>query len=615
MDSLVNFHFIRPIWFLALIPLLALIFFLWNKKSNATGLESYINNTFLDHLTLKQQKTSSRLPVIFLFIIWFLVITALAGPTWKKIPQPVHSAQSAVVIILDLSPSMMAEDTKPSRIIRAHLKVQDLLSRRKDGLTALIVYAGEAHIVTPLTDDTRTIANLLPTLVPGILPIPGSNTEMAIKMASDLVTASGLTKASILLITDGVNKNAISSIKQSLNKSLQLTILGIGTNDGAPIPNSGDFLKDADGKTIIAKRNSVAMEALAKSVDGFYLPMQSTAADIDFFYQQLNSQFNKNTVLDNKNRKFDSWYEFAPTLLLIIIPFLALIFRRGLILSVFIVLGSVSLLTPMNAQASVWDYLWKNENQRAAESYSNQEYSEAAEQFKNPKWKGSALYENKDYEDALNEFLKDDSAIGDYNRGNALAQLQRYDDAISAYDEALSKDSTLEAAKKNKQIVEELKKQSKEQEQNQKNQEDNSDSSENNEQQESESQESQESNNQNSESDQQNTDDESQSEDASQQDQTNQDANEQDKQEDLNSKNEKDNENNEENKGQAQQESKLDNNLSPEEQQALEQWLRKVPDDPSGLLKRKFNYEYNKRRRLYQEGKWDLPDNNAHQRY
>ncbi len=624
MDWFNHFHFLRPLWFLALLPLVWLGYGLWAQRSHNTGLENYINPLLLPHLTLKEQTKISRLPLVSLFILWLIAVLALAGPTWKQIPQPLAISESAVVVLLDLSPSMRAEDIKPSRIVRAHLKIQDLLSQRKDGLTALIVYAGEAYVVTPLTDDINTIANLLPTLKPGILPLPGSNTEMAISLANDLVNASGLPKAAILLITDDIDENAASEIKRALPNTTSLTILGVGSESGAPIPNDGDFLKDRDGNTIIAKRNSDIMQKIALANNGDYLPMQADTSDIEFFYQKLERQFNQSSQNDEQQRHYDRWDEFAPTLLVLFTPLFALLFRRGLVISIATISIGCMSIAPNNAHASWWGSLWKNNDQRGGELYQQQDYADAAKIFKDSQWKGSAHYKNNEYETALKSFSKDDSAIGYYNRGNALAQLQRFDEAIAAYDQALKQKSDFEAAKKNKKIIEDLKKEQEQQKQKENQSQESNTSSDNQQGKQSDPQDknNQDQNSQNQDNNQTNENSEQQSKPQNSQNSENQnnsaqqrekDSEKQEKQNNAQQNQEKTSKAENQDKGQLAKNSY--ENLSKEEQQALQQWLRKVPDDPSGLLRRKFEYEYRKRRQQYQQGEWQLPENNAHLRY
>lgn len=622
MDNLANFHFLRPLWFLALIPLIWLAYHLLQQHGRNSGLENHINPRLLDHLIVERQTSKLSLTMLGMLMAWFIAIFILAGPSWKQLPQPLLQSESAVIIALDLSPSMRAEDNKPSRIIRAQLKIQDVLSQRKEGLTALIVYAGEAHVVTPFTDDSKTISNLLLSLQPGILPVPGSNTEMAIRLAMDLVAQAKLNKASILLVSDAVDPVAADAIANELSSNIQLTLLGIGTEAGATIPNKGDFLKDDKGNIIIAKRNSAVMQALADKVNGYYLPMQNDGSDIDLYQSLLEDFFANSQGLENRERQYDRWHEFGPTLLLILLPLLACFYRRGLLLNILAIgLTANMLILPSEANASAWDWLWKNQNQRAHSAYDNENYEDAAKEFNHKQWKGSALYKSGDYDGALDLFQEDSTAIGDYNRGNALAKLQRYENAIAAYEQALAKDENLEAARKNKALLESLLKDQQQQNSTDSTADDNSQS----ETQDSQQQSSQEKDSTVQGQSEQESPDSSLGKQQEQQDQRqepNQDAS---RDEQANAEENKPEQSQQQDKGGkpstneeksvVEDTSEALQGLSAEERQALDQWLRKIPDDPSGLLREKFEYEYQKRRRLYQEGKWQLPENNAHQRY
>jgi len=530
----------------------------------------------------------------------------LAGPTWQKIPQGVFQNNSALIIALDLSPSMRAEDNTPSRIRRAHLKIQSLLERRQEGLTALLAYAGEAHIVSPFTDDTNTISNLLPTLVPGLLPIPGSNTEMAISLAAQQLDSSGIAKASLLLVTDGVSANALETINQQWDQRLNLTILGLGTDSGATIPsNDGGYLRDTQGEFILAKRDSTTLKKLASLSDGYYLPLQANDSDIDFIEQVIERDFLafNNALQANNNTDYDQWYEFGPMLLLLSLPFLALAFRRGWLLCVFFASSSILFLNPQTAHASLWDNLWSTKDQQAYKAWQAEDYEKAAELFNDKKWQGSAAYNNNDFEAAVEAFKDDNSATGYYNQGNALAKSGEVEKAISAYEQALKLNPEFTEAQKNKQFLEQQQKRQEEQQQN--NEQSDSQSSQNNQQQNDSSDNRDENNNsqQDQEESQNNKPRKEDGEPAEDNTDTTAETNEQKE------------ETQEQNSAQESGEISLPDDLTQEEQQAMRQWLRKIPDDPSGLLRRKFEYEFNQRRQLYQQGKWALPDNNAHERY
>ncbi|MFT6202024.1 MAG: Ca-activated chloride channel family protein [Candidatus Endobugula sp.] len=631
MDELNTFHFIRPLWLLLIPVLLLLTYWLSKQGQQRTGFEHCIDASLLKYITTGNELTANtqRRTVTPMYILltgaWMMTCIILAGPTWQQLPQPLQKSKQAMVIILDLSPSMRAEDNKPSRIVRARLKIKDLLSQRKDGLTALIVYAGESHIVTPLTDDTKTIDNLLSTLNPGLLPIPGSNIEMAIESAAQLVKDAAISDASYVLLTDGIDPRAVSAIKKTLNAQSQHTlfIIGVGTPAGAPIPQTTSdgqqgFLRDKSGSIINAPRNDDVLQQVASTTNGHYLPLQANDTDINFILSTIEQGITQSTQQaagnNEQSRTMDQWAEFGPMLLLLCLPFFALMFRRGWLLSVLLI--ALPMTMPEPAYALSWDDLLLNKDQQAKQAFDNEDYSASGKLFTendNHQWQGSAAYKNQDYQAAADAFAKGDTATDDYNRGNALSQLQRFDEAITAYDSALEKDPTLEDAQKNKALVKKIK----EQQEKQKKQDKGKEGENGDDQQEQKDGEKKE---EQGEESQQDSSEKQQGEESQEQEQQKEKPSE-----------EQNKEQNEEQasaqKDAAQEDKESHENgeptdplsafdqLSTEEQQELEQWLQKIPDDPSGLLRRKFKYEFEKRRQLYQSGKWDLPDNNAHERY
>jgi len=637
MDELNIFHFIRPLWLLLIPVLLPLTYWLSKQGQQRTGFEHWVDASLLKYITTGNELTANtqRRTITPMYILlagaWTMICIVLAGPTWQQLPQPLQKSEQAMVIILDLSPSMRAEDNKPSRIVRARLKIKDLLSQRKDGLTALIVYAGESHIVTPLTDDTKTIDNLLSTLSPGLLPIPGSNIEMAIESATQLVKDAAISDASYVLLTDGIDPRAVSTIETTLNAQSRHTlfIIGVGTPAGAPIPQTTSdgqqgFLRDKSGTIINAQRNDDVLQRVVSATNGHYLPLQANDSDINFILSTIEQGITRSTQQaagnNQSSRTIDQWAEFGPMLLLLCLPFFALMFRRGWLLSVLLI--ALPMTMPEPAYALSWDDLLLNKDQQAKQAFDNEDYSAAEKLFTendNHQWQGSAAYKNQDYQAAADAFAKGDTATDDYNRGNALSQLQRFDEAITAYDSALEKDPTLEDAQKNKALVKKIK----EQQEKQKKQEKDKEGENSDDQQEQEDRKKKE---EQGDSSQQDSSEKQQGEES--QDQESQQQKEKQSEEQKKEQNKEQNEEQASAQKDATQEDKESpgngeptdplsafDQLSTEEQQELEQWLQKIPDDPSGLLRRKFKYEYNKRLQLYQSGKWDFPDNSAHERY
>jgi Ca-activated chloride channel homolog len=646
-------HFLRPLWLLALVPLVPLILLLWRQRKSAGQWQHLIAPHLLPFLLEgKTVKTPGHYLWILLFA-WILSVIALAGPSWKKAPVAVEKNDKALVILLDLSPSMLTEDIKPSRVIRARLKIADLLRERPDGQTALLVYAADAHVVTPLTDDAKTINNLLPMLSPKLMPAQGSNTEAAVTRAIKLLQDAGLQQGDLLLITDGVESVAQKTINDLLkqNPGIRLSILGVGGKEPAPIPsNNGGFVRDRSNNIVTSYLDADSLRRFAENNGGRYKTLTSDVNEIKIFTQLANMEMpgvSKKEPGQKSNRQFDQWTDEGHWLVFLLLPVIAYAFRRGVLFS--LVLLPFLLSTPETTYAFGWDELWKNKDQRAYEKFQAEKAAEAAKEFTRPDWQASADYQAGNYADAATKFSKQDTASGHYNRGNALAKSGNLEEAIKAYDKALSLDSDLEDAKKNRKIVEDALKKQKEQskDQNQNQKQDQKQDQEKNENQQNSKQENSEQQNQNqkqeNQSQQQNQDQQSadpkqnssqgQGSSAPSQamNESNQSSEGQESQ--LNSHTsssagspisqnmqsssaESGEEKSEEQKAEdakAIAEMQKDG-LTEEERKNLEQWLRRVQDDPSGLLRRKFEYEYRKQQSEKYRGTWESPENEADER-
>ena len=609
-----NFHFLRPLWLLAIIPAGLLSYYFWQQKSSSANWHGAINTNLLDHLIDSGSSKATRWPWIVLLLCWLLSALALAGPAWKKLPQPVLKNQDVLIIVLDLTLSMLAEDVKPSRHIRAQYKVLDVLKRREEGLTALIAYSGDAHVVSPLTDDSSTIENLATALSPEMMPVFGSNPAAALRQAQQLFDNAKINNGRILLITDGVTTDDVEDIDDDLRRNgFELSILGVGTPDGAPIPATQGFLKDNQGKIVVPQLKRAPMEQLAELNNGRYTDAAIDDADIEFLLAKGATDLEENSVLTE--REFDQWHDRGPLIALLLLPLSLLGFRRGWLL----LLPFWISFQPQTSYALSWDDLWLRADQQAAKTLEKGDAKAAADQFKNAQWRGAANYQSGNFEQAAKNFSSGDSAESFFNQGNALAKAGKLDDAIAAYQQALEKDPSFEDAQFNKSLVEEIKQQQ-EEEQQQQSGDQNSDQQESGEQNKSESQSEQPSDQQSGqesaqESEQQDSNQQSENEseqnDSQQSDQNSDNQNtkqnspdeieqqsaaeEQEQNKETQQATQSDNESEQERDQRQQLEQASTDPLEQQKQQAMEQWLRKIPDDPSGLLRRKFNYEYRAR--------------------
>ncbi|WP_257291927.1 VWA domain-containing protein, partial [Endozoicomonas sp. ONNA1] len=462
MSELISqFHFLRPLWLLAFIPCLILLTAFWRQQQQTGDWKRVIAPELLQHLTQGHSEKQSRLPFYLLLAVWTLAVLALAGPTWQKIPTPVNKSLQPLVVVVDMSYKMYAEDDKPDRLSRTRYKLLDLFNMRKDGLSALVAFAGSAHTVAPLTDDNRTLANLVPALSPKIMPEQGDNPIDGIEQALELLAQGAGEAGDILLITDHIPDTQVSKIRSLLQKSgSTLSILGIGSEKGAPISlPGGGFLKDKQGTIIVPKKDRQQLRHLAQSTGGTYADM--TLDDSDLKAVLPKAGLNDNSV--KVETQFDQWQDAGFWLVLLLLPLALSGFRKGW-LTVFLL---ATIIPSPPAQAVEWNSLWHNDNQQAMEALNNQKPEQAAEKFTRLDWKGEALYQAGKYEEAASEFARSNTAKGFYNQGNALARAGKLDEAEAAYDKALELNPGMEDAIANKKLIEDLKKQQQQQQQQQ----------------------------------------------------------------------------------------------------------------------------------------------------
>ena len=580
MASSADFHFLRPLWFLGLIPaVLVLALFQWRKRS-AGNWAQIINPALLPFLmqgeTGKKRHSTAWL-ITGLALVWLLSCISLAGPTWQQLPQPVHKEDSALIVVFDLSPSMLAEDIKPSRLVRARYKLIDILKKRREGFTALVVYGGEAHTVSPLTEDSNTIISLVPILHPTLLPEYGSNTEEAIEIALELAINGGYEQADILLITDGVARSAFGTIQSMVSQAgkFRLSILGVGTDQGAPIPlGDGGFVKDSRGAILIPKLGASSLQALSSAQGGNYQTITAGDSDIEQILAVTEQLFPDATR--ELDRSFDLWDDQGYWLAILLLPALLLIFRKGAVVTLVF---APLMFSSHPVEALDWKDLWQTPDQQGAQALEDGDLEAAQSLFNDSQWRGSAAYKAGNYDQAIDDYLGAETADAHYNRGNSLAKSGDLEGAIGAYNQALKQLPEMEDAAANRDLVEKLKEQQEESSEQQDQDQEKKD-------QDKKDQQDQDQNQQQEDGDPQPSDSSDEQQEQDQQDQQPEET-EQEKEE----------------REQAEQEEKEQQEEAQAEpteeekqaQQEIEQMLRRVPDDPGGLLRAKFRYQSRQR--------------------
>jgi len=324
-----NFHFLRPWWLLMLIPLALVIWKLHHDRSTGDNWKNVCDQHLLPHLMIHYHSKRSILVTSLLTIAGFIAIFSLAGPTWSRIEQPVFRSQTARVIALNLAQSMYAKDLSPNRLTRTKYKVLDLLKHFRDGQTGMIAFTQEPFVVSPLTQDTQTIAAMIPTLSPNIMPIAGSHISSALTKSKQLMEQAGVRKGTIFLFTDHAPSQEDMAIAKHLHQQgFTLAVLGTGTKQGGPITSpQGGFLTNDQGQTIIAQLPTQQLKLLSQNGGGRYATFTNDNQDIDYLIDASPSA--SITAAKKTKATTDRWHDQGRLFILLLLPLALLAFRKG----------------------------------------------------------------------------------------------------------------------------------------------------------------------------------------------------------------------------------------------------------------------------------------------
>lgn len=593
-----GFHFLYPhgLWLLLLLPLLWA--WVWRQRKNQSGWSGVVDPALAPFVLTGRERRKSLLPLLAFSLLAIVGILALAGPAWVKKEVPVFREQQPLVVAMDLSSSMYVQDVSPSRLEQARFKLIDLLQTRKGGQTGLVVFAGDAFAVSPLTDDVKTIEAQMRNLTPEIMPVQGSFLSLAIARSVTLLEQAGAKAGNILLMADGLSDSAQAqeAALAAVSKGFAVSVLGFGTEAGAPIPlREGGFLTDAKGQVVVPQLNPASLTALAQAGNGVFVQAGIGDQDINRLSAQWAARSADSALLAGGNRQVDTWVNEGIWLVLLLLPLVAVLFRRGW-LAVF---ALVMILPPGgDVQAAGWADLWQTHDQQAQAALQAGQAKEASQLFVNPDWKAAAAYRSGDYTQAETLYANSTSPDGLYNYGNALAQQGKLAEAIAAYERVLALDPKHEDARYNRDL---LKKQLENQQQQAGGQ-----SQQQNQQQNQQNQQGQ----QDQQNQQQGAADPQQSPATAEnqpQDQQEQPAAGQEEQEQDDKQQQEQGKDGKDGDGQEEQPAEpppaQDGEQAREQKQAAEQWLRRIPDDPSGLWRRKFQYQYkNQDQNQYPQG-------------
>lgn len=597
-----DFHFLRPPWLLLilLIPILYLAF--RQLRMGDSGWSRLIPARLLSPLIRHNGSSgqSNKSPLVPASLALIILSLALAGPAWREAPTPLKQPGDSLVIALDLSLSMLATDVEPDRLTRAKRKIRDILELREGSLTGLLVFSGDAHVVTPLTDDGRTIEGMLNVLDPVIMPATGNRADLAVARAKALLEQGAPGEGRILLITDSINDDYEGTIRDTLSGTgYALNTLVVGTENGGPIPLARRGFIRENGDIVISRAEPEALAALARSGGG--QSHELTLDDTDIEALDLSPRDSDDWQDSEDGLTVNRWQDDGYWLLWLALPLVLMGWRRGALSALALILLPV---WPQPAAAISWEELWQREDQRAPALIQDNPES-AARQLEDPEWRGSALYRSGKFDSAAEAFARKQGPRASYNRGNALARAGKLEEALAAYDAALNAAPDMEDALHNRKIVEELLNQEKQNQDG--NQDNNQQDSRNSQGDGSNQQQNRQGQNGNNESENPGSQGNSQQQNPENNESSSDTENQQGGQT-AEQNQQQAGERGDPEQASGEQETPSGQSPAPAPisetplTQSQEQWLRRVPDNPGGLLQRKFLQQYQQRQTPSDEG-------------
>jgi Ca-activated chloride channel family protein len=426
-----SFHFLRPVWLLAVLLLLPALWLAHRAWRSAGPWSRLCDPELLQALLQPGGGRAARWSTLLFALAWVSACVALAGPTWERLPQPAYRDTNHTVLALELTTSMHASDVVPSRLSRARFEILDALER-VEGSVGVVVFAEEPYAITPLVEDSKVVAEMVPLLSPDIMPGRGTRVDRALDEAHQLLVRAGAARGQVLLLADGVGEApeaAAEAAERIRAAGFRVSVLGVG----------GD---------------AEALSRLAAAGGGAFSELTPDDADLERVLADGSEAEPLFEGLEASGMKTDLWQDMGAWLLFVPILIAPLAFRRGFAASLGLLLWLGSGSTSVQA-ASLTDWFQRSD-QQAARTFAEGDPAGAADLFDDPAWQGVARYRAGDYAGAVESLTSLEGATSRYNLGNALAHAGRLEEALEAYDRTLEIEPEHEDAIHNRELVERL---------------------------------------------------------------------------------------------------------------------------------------------------------------
>ncbi|MFC0155704.1 VWA domain-containing protein [Xanthomonas dyei] len=408
-EALAALHLLRPDWLWALL-LIVPAALLWHLRRRSANAWRHSVDAHLLPALLVAGGRRGWWGFVLAALTYALAVAAMSGPSWRQVERPVFQSSMPLVVVLDLSSSSNATDLPPSRLLQARAKLATLLRKRAGGEVALLAYAGESFTVAPLTEDAANVALFLDALSPSVMPVDGKRADRAIDAAARLLQQAGFKQGDILLLSDSADGSAESAARTARAGGFHVSALGVGSPRGAAY-------RTASGEIAQAKLDEASLRDLAGQGGGRYARIAPDDADL----QALRVLDPAQQPLADETSEANggkTWLDEGYWLVLPVMLFALLAFRRRAVVAMVALICVLPLAQPAQAADGT---LWQRADQV------QQQRLDA----------GVQAYRKGDFAAAQKAFEGVPTDEGLYNLGNALARQGQYDEAIAAYDRAL----------------------------------------------------------------------------------------------------------------------------------------------------------------------------------
>jgi len=274
--------------FIWLLPLVAVILIVTSRR-NKTALARLADPELIPRLTEESISGRAFVKGVLVLLAFTLMVVALAGPRWGSHYQEVSRKGVDIMLLVDVSPSMLVEDIKPTRLERARREIFDFIRVVQGDRVGLTAFAGAAFVQCPLTLDYAALQMFLSSLTPDLIPVTGTDLGAAIQAGVASFDPKAETDKVLLLITDGEDNEGqgIEAARTAAAQGIKIFVFGVGDPSGGPIPNdsnTGGFRKDKAGQVVLSKLDEEGLKKIAGLTGGVYVRSVTGDLDLDILY-------------------------------------------------------------------------------------------------------------------------------------------------------------------------------------------------------------------------------------------------------------------------------------------------------------------------------------------